>query len=348
MKREKVDIVVRERHYPAGLAETIAAAHRGQAGGAAGDGRRRPADARTTSASSTTTCRRCSRPCRAAHERRRSSISPTSASDTAARRCSPTSRSPIQRGEFLALVGPNGAGKTTLLRGILGLVPAAGGADRLRPSTAPRARRDTCRSATALDPIFPLTAFEVVLMGTYAKLPPLRSVGRAPQAAPRRVPRARSGSPALAARQFWELSGGQKQRVLIARALAAEPEVLFLDEPTAGVDHEAEAAIIELIAALNRERAAHRGARQPSSRPHRVAGALGRLGRRRAGRRQALADAGRWREALTGLLGAPGSQRMSTLSRSSAPTSCCATRWSPACWWAPSARWSASTSSCGG
>ena len=55
----------------------------------------------------------------------------------------------VERGEFLALLGPNGAGKTTLLRGMLGLVPAAGGADRLRTSTAPPARPATSRSATA-------------------------------------------------------------------------------------------------------------------------------------------------------------------------------------------------------
>jgi ABC-type Mn2+/Zn2+ transport system ATPase subunit len=156
----------------------------------------------------------------------------------------------IHRGEFMALVGPNGAGKTTLLRGVLGLVPVLAGRidyhfDR---STSPPGyvpQRDT------LDPIFPLSAFEVVLMGTYATLPPLRFAGRAQrQLASRCLEEV--GLAALAKRQFWELSGGQKQRVLIARALAAEPEVLFLDEPTAGVDHAAEDAIIALIAHLNR------------------------------------------------------------------------------------------------
>jgi ABC-type Mn2+/Zn2+ transport system ATPase subunit len=159
----------------------------------------------------------------------------------------------IHRGEFMALVGPNGAGKTTLLRGVLGLVPVLAGRidyhfDR---STSPPGyvpQRDT------LDPIFPLSAFEVVLMGTYATLPPLRFAGRAQrQLASRCLEEV--GLAALAKRQFWELSGGQKQRVLIARALAAEPEVLFLDEPTAGVDHAAEATIIELIGRLNRLRA---------------------------------------------------------------------------------------------
>jgi ABC-type Mn2+/Zn2+ transport system ATPase subunit len=158
----------------------------------------------------------------------------------------------IRRGEFLALVGPNGAGKTTLLRGILGLIPVLAGRidyhfDR---STSPPGyvpQRDT------LDPIFPLSVFEVVLMGTYAKLPPLRPVRQRHRRLAAQCLED-VGLAALAKRQFWELSGGQKQRVLIARALAAEPDVLFLDEPTAGVDHQAEAVIIELIGQLNRER----------------------------------------------------------------------------------------------
>jgi ABC-type Mn2+/Zn2+ transport system ATPase subunit len=156
----------------------------------------------------------------------------------------------IERGEFTALVGPNGAGKTTLLRGLLGLIPVLAGRIEYHfertanpPGYVPQ--RDT------LDPIFPLSAFEVVLMGTYAKLPPLRPVGRRH----RRLAvecLENVGLGDLGKRQFWELSGGQKQRVLIARALAAEPEVLFLDEPTAGVDHQAEVSIIELIGRLNR------------------------------------------------------------------------------------------------
>src|SRR5438067_7435291 len=80
-------------------------------------------------------------------------------------------------GECLALVGPNGAGKTTLLRGVLGLIPVLAGTieygfDRLASPPGYVPQRET------LDPIFPLTAFEVVLMGTYARLAPLRPVGR--------------------------------------------------------------------------------------------------------------------------------------------------------------------------
>ena len=157
----------------------------------------------------------------------------------------------IERGEFLALLGPNGAGKTTLLRGMLGLIPVLAGRitygfDR---STSPPGyvpQRD------ALDPIFPLTAREVVLMGTYARLAPLRPVGRRQ----RQLAAAcleQVGLADLADRPFWALSGGQKQRVLIARGLAVEPNILLLDEPTAGVDPGAAITIMDLIARLNRD-----------------------------------------------------------------------------------------------
>src|SRR6059036_1848718 len=158
----------------------------------------------------------------------------------------------VERGEFLALLGPNGAGKTTLLRGILGLIPALighieYGFDRLAHPPGYVPQRET------LDPIFPLTVFEVVLMGTYARLAPLQKVGqRERQLATTCL--AQVGLAQLANRPFWALSGGQKQRVLIARALAVEPEILMLDEPTSGVDPGATAAIMDLIARLNHDR----------------------------------------------------------------------------------------------
>jgi len=158
----------------------------------------------------------------------------------------------IDRGEFAALVGPNGAGKTTLLRGMLRLIPVLAGEidygfDYVARPPGYVPQRDT------LDPIFPITAFEVVLMGTYARRPPLLPVGRrARQLAADCLDQV--GLAAAGRRPYWELSGGQKQRVLIARALAVESEILFLDEPTAGVDSAAELAITELLARLNRER----------------------------------------------------------------------------------------------
>jgi ABC-type Mn2+/Zn2+ transport system ATPase subunit len=157
----------------------------------------------------------------------------------------------IARGEFAALLGPNGAGKTTLFRGILGLVPVLAG--RIDYGFDRRARPPGyVPQKETLDPIFPLTALEVVLMGTYAGLPPLWPVGRRRRALARRCLE-QVGLPELGARPFWNLSGGQKQRVLIARALAAEPPLLLLDEPTSGIDPGAEAAIMDVIARLHRE-----------------------------------------------------------------------------------------------
>jgi ABC-type Mn2+/Zn2+ transport system ATPase subunit len=157
----------------------------------------------------------------------------------------------IERGEFQALLGPNGAGKTTLLRGVLELLkPLAGrieyGFDRLANPPGYVPQRET------LDPIFPLTVFEVVLMGTYARMSPLRPI-RAPQRRMAHDSLERVGLADLARKQFWALSGGQKQRVLIARALASQPEILVLDEPTSGVDRMSERAIVDLITKLNRE-----------------------------------------------------------------------------------------------
>jgi ABC-type Mn2+/Zn2+ transport system ATPase subunit len=157
----------------------------------------------------------------------------------------------IERGEFLALLGPNGAGKTTLLRSLLGLIPVLSGQidygfDQLASPPGYVPQRET------LDPIFPLSVFEVVLMGTYARLAPLRTVGRRQrQLATRCLEQV--GLAHLADRPFWMLSGGQKQRVLIARALAVEPQILMLDEPTSGVDPGAAAAIMDLIARLNHD-----------------------------------------------------------------------------------------------
>ena len=158
----------------------------------------------------------------------------------------------VERGEFLALLGPNGAGKTTVFRGMLGLIPLLGGRVTWGFDRAARPPGYVPQKET-LDPIFPLTAREVVLMGTYAGLAPLWPVGR------RRRERALAslalvGQADLAEHPFWALSGGQKQRVLIARALATEPEVLLLDEPTAGIDPGAEAQIMDVIARLNRDR----------------------------------------------------------------------------------------------
>src|SRR6185369_8312296 len=109
----------------------------------------------------------------------------------------------IDRGEFVALLGPNGAGKTTLLRGMLRLIPTLAGTieygfDRAASPPGYVPQRES------LDPIFPLTAFEVVLMGTYARLPVLWPIGRrARRLAAECLDRV--GLAGVAGRPFWEL-----------------------------------------------------------------------------------------------------------------------------------------------
>ena len=158
----------------------------------------------------------------------------------------------IERSEFMALLGPNGAGKTTVLRSVLGLIPVLAGRieygfDRLTspPGYVPQGEK--------LNPIFPLTVLDVVLMGTYGRLAPLHPVGRR-QRQIASLCLEQVGLADIARWPFWELSGGQKQRVLIARALAVEPVLLLLDEPTAGVDPDAAVSIMELITQLNHDR----------------------------------------------------------------------------------------------
>src|SRR6059058_2548716 len=158
----------------------------------------------------------------------------------------------VEPGEFCALLDPNGAGKTTLLRGMLGLLPVLAGRidygfDRRASPPGYVPQRES------LDPIFPLTVLEVVLMGTFARLRPLQPAGRRQHRLAAEC-LAQVGLDAIAKQPFWALSGGQKERILIARALAAEPRLLLLDEPTAGVDPGATVAIMDVITRLNRER----------------------------------------------------------------------------------------------
>lgn len=154
----------------------------------------------------------------------------------------------ICRGEFLGIVGPNGSGKTTILRAVLGLLrPRAGSIRRLgcpRIGYVPQREK--------IDTIMPVTVQEVVLMGRAPHLGAFaRESERDREAAWRAL--ALVGVGDLEDRLFRDLSGGQQQRVLLARALAGEPELLVLDEPTNGMDLASEYATIEMLEGLNRE-----------------------------------------------------------------------------------------------
>jgi len=158
----------------------------------------------------------------------------------------------ISEGDFLAIIGPNGSGKTTLLRIILGLIrPDRGRVTILGRPAGEFAERELIgyvpQQATNFDPLFPASVREVVAMT-------VRSGRRRPTRAEEeaRIRRALEivDMSAYAGRRIGRLSGGQQQRVFIARAIVQKPRILFLDEPTTGVDAETQDRFYDLLAAL--------------------------------------------------------------------------------------------------
>lgn len=153
----------------------------------------------------------------------------------------------VEPGDFLGIVGPNGAGKTTLLKGLLGTLKPISGRVRI---AAGAGRFGYVPQREFVDETFPLTVREIIMMGRFARIGVLRQPGPDDRA---RVAAAAEhvGIAALLDQRYRHLSGGQKQRTLIARALAAEPTVLVLDEPTNGMDLPAEKAIMDLVRHLH-------------------------------------------------------------------------------------------------
>lgn len=164
----------------------------------------------------------------------------------------------LPRGRFLGVVGPNGGGKTTLLRTMLGFVRPEAGTVRLlgrdpREVTGSGGLVGYLPQGLHPDPEFPASALDVALMGRYGRL----GFGRRPRAGDREAALralALVGMEAEAGRRFGRLSGGQQQRVSIARAIAGEPELLVLDEPSTSVDRVGQEDLYELLKRLQRER----------------------------------------------------------------------------------------------
>jgi zinc transport system ATP-binding protein len=158
----------------------------------------------------------------------------------------------VEEGEFLGIVGPNGGGKTTLLKLVLGLLEPASGSISVLGQPPAQARRSIgyVPQFATLVRDFPITVEGAVLLG---RLGSTRWLGgyRAADRATARDAMAEARILDLAARPLGTLSGGQLQRVLIARALAAQPKILMLDEPTANIDLRVEADIFELFKRLN-------------------------------------------------------------------------------------------------
>ena len=157
----------------------------------------------------------------------------------------------VPPGVLAAIVGPNGAGKSTLIQAILGLVRPTAGHVTIhgRPYDRQRRRVGYVPQRTSVDWDFPTTVAGVVGMGLYGELGWLRRPGRHER---ERVDAAleQVGMSAHRDRQIARLSGGQQQRTFLARALVQDADVVFLDEPMAGVDATSEAAILAVLRGL--------------------------------------------------------------------------------------------------
>lgn len=164
----------------------------------------------------------------------------------------------VSEGEFVGVIGPNGSGKTTLCRAVLGLLPPLSGSLQIFDCACQelrchhRARIGYLPQKGVLDRNFPITVLEAVMMGRYGALGLFTRPGK------------RDREIALQALEhvrmqdhrdhaLGHLSGGQQQRVLIARALAQQPQVLLLDEPTTGIDITTQHSVLDLIRHLHRD-----------------------------------------------------------------------------------------------
>ena len=164
----------------------------------------------------------------------------------------------VDRGDFLGIIGPNGAGKTTLLTAINGLGRVHAGTVRVlgEPATRGSLVRLRCRIGYVpqeqyIDPRAPITAYEAVLMGRFGRLGLLRPARAADRARARQAMELVDIA-ALAERPVGRLSGGEKQKTALARALAQEPEILLLDEPTSNLDPPSARDLLRLITDIHR------------------------------------------------------------------------------------------------
>lgn len=164
---------------------------------------------------------------------------------------------PISQGDFLSLIGPNGSGKTTLIKIILGLLTPSKGKIKImgKPVTVFNEWKKlgyVPQKATHIDPFFPVSVREVVKMGLVTRRP----IPRFKKEAEAQVIQKALSRVGMEKHLNWrigKLSGGQQQRVFIARAIVNQPCILFLDEPTAGVDAETQSRFYDMLDTLNRE-----------------------------------------------------------------------------------------------
>jgi zinc transport system ATP-binding protein len=160
----------------------------------------------------------------------------------------------VWESDFIGLIGPNGGGKTTLIKVLLGLLPPQRGEVQImgKPVEEGRQHIGYVPQVVVFDREFPISVWEVALMGRLGKRGLFRYYSTEDQEivaeALRKVEMLDQRK-----RAIGELSGGQRQRVYIARALATQPDILLLDEPTASVDPQISGSIYELLNELNQK-----------------------------------------------------------------------------------------------
>lgn len=165
----------------------------------------------------------------------------------------------VESGQIVGIAGQNGSGKTTLLRVIQGLLPTSSGSasvlghDLVTSNYADIRRRTACVFQTLnVDPRMPITAGEVVLMGRYGRIGLFRGPRQSDRDASRQALE-KVDALHLIDRPFGQLSGGEQQRINLARALAQEPDLLLLDEPTTFLDVKAQQTVRDIIKSVHDE-----------------------------------------------------------------------------------------------
>lgn len=154
----------------------------------------------------------------------------------------------VPKGKLIGIIGPNGAGKSTLIKAILGLAPMASGNVQIygEPYRNQRKKIGYVPQRGSVDWDFPTSALDVVLMGRYGHIGWIRRPKKS-DIETAKVCLKKVGMLDYQDRQISQLSGGQQQRVFLARALAQDAEIYFMDEPFVGVDAATEKAIIALL-----------------------------------------------------------------------------------------------------
>jgi manganese/zinc/iron transport system ATP- binding protein len=160
----------------------------------------------------------------------------------------------VPKGAIAGIIGPNGAGKSTLIKATMGLIPASAGYCKIFDQNLDDVRKKVSYvpQRESVDWDFPASVFDVVLMGRYASLGLMKGLKKADREAAMFALK-QVGMDGFKDRQISQLSGGQQQRVFLARALAQDAEIYFMDEPFAGVDAATEKAIIQILKKLASE-----------------------------------------------------------------------------------------------